>query len=140
AGPRARQGHGYPLRAAAGRPARDCPPDRRCAAAGLERIRRQGSTRTSAGMNPGLAKAGLTLLAALLLAACATTAAPPPEDRHPRDPWEPYNRNMFAVNDALDRAVLRPVAVGYDKVAPKPVKHGVRNFFTNIRSPVNQIN
>ncbi len=90
-------------------------------------------------MKPRPVRAGATLLASLLLAACATTA-PPPEDRHPRDPWEPYNRKMFAVNDALDRAVLRPVAVGYDKVAPRPVKRGVRNFFTNIRSPVNQIN
>lgn len=85
------------------------------------------------------ARAG-AVLATVLLAGCATTAAPPPDERHPQDPWEPYNRRVFAFNDALDRAMLRPLAVGYDKVAPRPVKHGVRNFFANIRSPVNQVN
>lgn len=85
-------------------------------------------------------KAGpITLLAALLLTACATTA-PPPEERHPRDPWEPYNRNMFQFNSAVDRALIRPLAVGYGKVTPQPARRGIRNFFTNIRSPVDQIN
>jgi len=85
-------------------------------------------------------KAGpITLLAALLLTACATTA-PPPEERHPRDPWEPYNRNIFQFNSAVDRALIRPLAVGYGKVTPQPARRGIRNFFTNIRSPVDQIN
>ncbi|NBB92367.1 MAG: VacJ family lipoprotein [Gammaproteobacteria bacterium] len=81
----------------------------------------------------------IILLAAVALSGCATTA-PPPEERHARDPWEPYNRNMFQVNTAVDRALIRPLAVGYGKVAPKPVRHGVRNFFNNIRSPVDQVN
>jgi len=85
-------------------------------------------------------KQGLTLVAAVLLAGCATTAPAPPEERHPRDPWEPYNRNMYQVNTAVDRAVLRPLAVGYDRITPAPVQRGVSNFFTNIRSPVDQIN
>jgi phospholipid-binding lipoprotein MlaA len=74
-------------------------------------------------------------LAALLLAGCATTA-PPPDERHPRDPWEPYNRNMFKFNSAVDQAVIRPLAVGYGKVTNEPVRRSVRNFFTNIRAPV----
>ncbi len=81
----------------------------------------------------------LSCLLALLAAGCATSA-PPPEERHPADPWEPYNRAMWTFNVAVDRAVVRPVAVGYDKVAPSPVKTGVRNFFTNIGSPVVIIN
>jgi len=85
-------------------------------------------------------KTGLfTLLAALLVAGCATTA-PPPDERHPRDPWEPYNRNMFQFNDAVDRAIVRPLAVGYGRITPAPVRRSVQNFFTNIRSPVDQIN
>lgn len=85
-------------------------------------------------------KAGLfTLPAMLLLAGCATNA-PAPEDRHPRDPWEPYNRNVFKLNSAVDKVLIRPLAVGYGHVTPAPVRHGVRNFFTNIRSPVDQIN
>lgn len=74
-----------------------------------------------------------------LTAGCATTAAPP-EERDPLDPWEPYNRTMFNFNAAVDRAVVRPVARGYDNITPQPVKRGIRNFFTNIRSPVVIVN
>lgn len=72
-------------------------------------------------------------LALLLLSACATTA-PPPEERHPDDPWEPYNRNMYAFNRTIDKAVVRPVARAYDNVVPSPVKTGVSNFFENLLS------
>lgn len=76
----------------------------------------------------------LAALAVLVLSACATTA-PPPEQRDPADPWEPYNRNMYAFNRTVDKAVLRPVARGYDKVVPKPVKTGIANFFDNLIAP-----
>lgn len=86
-------------------------------------------------------KSGLfASLATLLLIGCATTAAPPPDERHPRDPWEPYNRNVFQFNSAVDRAVIRPLAVGYGKITPAPARRGIRNFFNNIRSPVDQVN
>lgn len=79
------------------------------------------------------------VLLIVLTVGCATTAAPP-EQRDPQDPWEPYNRSMFAFNAAVDRAVIRPVARGYDAVIPSPVKRSIRNFFTNIRSPVVIVN
>lgn len=86
-------------------------------------------------------KAVFTAMAAALLGAgCATTSAPPPDERHPRDPWEPYNRKVYEFNDSVDRAVVRPLAVGYGKITPAPVRRSVRNFFNNIRSPVDQIN
>ncbi|MFY0991944.1 VacJ family lipoprotein [Halomonas sp. C05BenzN] len=79
----------------------------------------------------GTASRGLgALLALLLLAGCASTAAV--EERHPDDPWEGFNRRVFAFNDALDRAVLKPVARGYRKVTPPPVQTGVGNFFSNL--------
>jgi len=81
----------------------------------------------------------ISCLLALLAVGCATSA-PPPDERHPADPWEPYNRSVWTFNVAVDRAVVRPVAVAYDAVAPSPVKTGVRNFFTNLRSPVVIIN
>ncbi|MGY6553184.1 MAG: MlaA family lipoprotein [Wenzhouxiangella sp.] len=86
-----------------------------------------------------LKRTGLVLVV-LSLSACATTAAPPAEDRNPGDPWEPANRQVHAFNMAADRAVLRPVARGYQRVAPQPVRTGVRNFFTNLRSPVVIVN
>lgn len=85
-------------------------------------------------------KAGLGfILAALLLAGCATTA-PPPEQRHPRDPWEPYNRNVFKFNTVIDQGIIHPLAVGYGEITPAPARRSIRNFFTNIRSPVDQVN
>jgi phospholipid-binding lipoprotein MlaA len=72
-------------------------------------------------------------LTALLLSACATTA-PPPDQRHPDDPWEPYNRNMYTFNRTIDKAVVRPVARGYRAVLPDPLETGISNFFVNLKS------
>src|SRR5687768_4892351 len=61
----------------------------------------------------------------LLLGGCATTRDNP-------DPWEGLNRKTYAFNDALDRAVLKPVAQGYVKVVPAPAREGVNNFYENL--------
>lgn len=55
---------------------------------------------------------------------------------NPKDPYEPYNRAMFKVNDALDTAVITPTARGYQKVVPKPVRHGVTNVFDNFKDVI----
>lgn len=81
----------------------------------------------------GLFRTCLLATVAMVLGACATTA-PPPELRDPADPWEPYNRNMYAFNRAIDKAVLIPVATGYEAVVPDPVEQGVTNFLNNIQS------
>ncbi len=60
---------------------------------------------------------------------CATSKFSP---THPQDPYEHFNRKVFAFNMALDRAFFRPVAKVYDAVLPWQVKTGVRNFFGNI--------
>lgn len=57
-----------------------------------------------------------------------------------RDPWERFNRRMHRFNDVVDERVLRPVAVGYDKVLPAPVKSGVSRFFANLGMPVTAVN
>lgn len=54
---------------------------------------------------------------------------------HPRDPFEPFNRNVSAFNEDVDRTILRPVATAYQTVTPAPVRTGVRNFFTNLTEP-----
>lgn len=56
-----------------------------------------------------------------------------PGERVSYDPYEGYNRIMFGFNDALDRAVLAPVARGYRAVTPTPVRSGIGNFFNNLR-------
>lgn len=82
-------------------------------------------------------------LALAVVAGCAT--APPAADRHtagPKDPYEPFNRKVFAFNDTLDTYALKPVATAYTKVVPSPVRTGVHNFFGNFSdawSAVNQL-
>jgi phospholipid-binding lipoprotein MlaA len=52
------------------------------------------------------------------------------------DPWEGFNRQMYAVHDGVDQAVLEPVARGYRFITPEPVQGGVLNFLRNLRGPV----
>jgi len=78
----------------------------------------------------------------LMLGGCAT---PPPADadadeisewKANNDPLEPMNRAMFAVNQAVDKAVIKPVAQGYQTVVPVFGRQRVHDFITNLRSPV----
>jgi phospholipid-binding lipoprotein MlaA len=71
-------------------------------------------------------------------ASCAVGSA----QAQPNDPLEPFNRAIFSFNDALDRAVLAPVARGYQAVVPELARQGVSNFFGNFGdgwSAINQL-
>lgn len=48
------------------------------------------------------------------------------------DPWEPFNRKIFALNESIDKHALRPLARGYRFVTPDPIEIGVTNFIRNI--------
>src|SRR5690606_17333861 len=56
------------------------------------------------------------------------------------DPWEPFNRRVHRFNDVVDRYVASPLAHAYVDVVPRPVRLGVRNFFSNLGQPVNALN
>jgi phospholipid-binding lipoprotein MlaA len=58
-----------------------------------------------------------------------TAAVAPP----PIDPWENWNRKVYGFNDAVDRAVLKPVAETYQKIVPSLVRTGVSNVLGNIK-------
>ena len=45
---------------------------------------------------------------------------PPNAGQDPRDPWEEFNRNVFAFNDGFDAAILRPAAELWAKL---PERH-----------------
>ena len=68
----------------------------------------------------------LALALPVVFGGCATTNA------DPRDPLEGLNRGVYAFNDTLDKAILKPVAKGYDFVMPGFAKEGVNNFFSNL--------
>ena len=56
------------------------------------------------------------------------------------DPFQKFNRAMFAFNDKLYIYVLDPVGKGYTKVTPKSVRKGIGNFFTNLFKPISILN
>jgi len=85
-------------------------------------------------LNARFLRRALPVLALALLAGCKI--APPRTD----DPYESFNRKSYAVNDALDKTFIRPVAVGYRKVTNPPVRRAFSDFFTNIRMPITVAN
>jgi len=69
-----------------------------------------------------------------LLGGCATSSSPD------NDPYESFNRKMFAVNDTLDRNVALPASKVYVHVVPEPARDGVHNVLDNLNSPVTLAN
>jgi phospholipid-binding lipoprotein MlaA len=95
---------------------------------------------------PRLTAAGALAASMLLASGCATV--PKPDSAAPerksagqkKDPWERWNRKVFAFNDALDQRVLKPVATGYQKVVPGFVRNMVHNFFGNFEDAWSVVN
>lgn len=56
------------------------------------------------------------------------------------DPLEGFNRISFAVSMAIDKVLLRPLALTYLKVAPKPVRDGLRNVLSHWGGPIIALN
>lgn len=79
-------------------------------------------------------------LAALLASGLACAADAPPARDGAYDPWEGFNRKVFAFNLKVDRAVLRPLARGYRDVVPAPARTGVSNFLDNLEQPLSSVN
>ena len=80
----------------------------------------------------------LLIFLALALPGCASL--PEGTQRSDDDPWERYNRAVYQFNDAVDSAVLRPVAKGYRYVTPDPLEQGFANFFSNLGLPLVALN
>lgn len=56
------------------------------------------------------------------------------------DPLEPMNRCVFKFNQVVDGVLIKPIAIAYKTVTPKPVRKGVSNFLDNLTSPVSFAN
>lgn len=82
-----------------------------------------------------LARISLALASAALMAGCAQISHP-----SPNDPWESFNRGVYTFNDTVDRAVLKPVATGYEKVTPRPVRTCIHNIFGNLGDAWSAVN
>jgi phospholipid-binding lipoprotein MlaA len=94
---------------------------------------------------PIIVPTGVRLAAAVCLTAALVGCATPP-DRSDKeayaeyeainDPLEPLNRTIFDFNQAIDAMFLRPWADFYRLLLPPPLREGIHNFITNLRSPV----
>ena len=97
-------------------------------------------------MRPPRGLAALLAAGLLLAAAPGLAADPAPDpaagggasaDAAPAtpDPWEPFNRRVFSVNDFLSRNILEPVGRGFAFVVPEFVRNAISRVFVNVRTP-----
>lgn len=68
------------------------------------------------------------LLGIVSLASACTSMRAPSES----DPLEGFNRTVDGFNQVVDKALVKPLAQGYDKVTPPEVKTVIGNFFSNL--------
>jgi phospholipid-binding lipoprotein MlaA len=94
----------------------------------------QGPSTRQTGAHVPRRAASLWMLYALL-SGCATGP-----NASPNDPLEPFNRVVFSANDKIDQYVAVPLAKGYEKVTPTPVRTAVTNFFGNLGDVGNAVN
>jgi phospholipid-binding lipoprotein MlaA len=80
-------------------------------------------------------RAAALLMLSALLGGCATGP-----NANPNDPLEPLNRTVFNANDKIDKYVAIPLAKGYQRVTPTPVRTAVTNFFGNLGDVGNTVN
>ncbi|HZT54960.1 MAG TPA: VacJ family lipoprotein [Burkholderiaceae bacterium] len=101
-------------------------------------------TRSPATHRPRARTLPLLLGALLVLGGCATTQALVNDARGGPgarlDPWENWNRKVFAFNEGLDEKILKPIATGYAKVVPQFVRRSIDNFFANAADAWSAVN
>jgi phospholipid-binding lipoprotein MlaA len=80
----------------------------------------------------------LPFLLAASLSACATTGNRAALD--PQDPYEGFNRNVWAFNQALDKAAIKPATKVYRTVTPVPTRRGLSRVLANLTEPFSAVN
>lgn len=52
-----------------------------------------------------------------------------------KDPFEKFNRKIFAVNNFVDQHAVKPLALQYQRIFPEQIRGGYTHFRTNLREP-----
>lgn len=91
-------------------------------------------------IQPTRRKQRLAACIACLTIVGATSGCATGPNRNPADPLEPLNRVTFRINDSLDRHIMKPVARGYNRVVPSPIRTAIDNFFSNVGDFVSMLN
>jgi phospholipid-binding lipoprotein MlaA len=77
---------------------------------------------------------------AFTLSACASTPPNPADPGSIADPYEGFNRQMFAFNNGVDKYALGPAAGAYKTVTPDFARDRIGDFLRNLRAPVIFVN
>lgn len=78
-----------------------------------------------------------------MLSGCACESASEEKTNNSQqinDPYESFNRGVFAFNMLFDTAILKPVAEGYRAVTTPTMREGVSNFYKNLKETRNIAN
>ena len=101
--------------------------------------------KTNTDSIPSLARVFGAVLCVAVLVGCAASA--PEGDAEAQaaidetnDPIEPVNRAIFSFNQFADGILIKPLALMYRDLTPPPVRRGVRNMLSNLRTPVTLAN
>lgn len=65
------------------------------------------------------------ILGSMLLVGCH-------KGTNPNDPFESFNRKVYAFNDVVDKIILKPPAKLYKAVIPGPVRKSINNAYNNL--------
>ncbi|MDQ7050313.1 MAG: MlaA family lipoprotein [Enterobacterales bacterium] len=74
------------------------------------------------------------LLLTVMVSGCASTSSNNP------DPWEKWNRKVYALNKGIDKAIAKPMTLGYKAITPDFVESGISNLFSNLLDIPNSAN
>ena len=66
----------------------------------------------------------------------AHPGAAAPDSFAVEDPFEGLNRRFYAIHQGIDRAILRPLALGYSHATTGGVRKALHNFVTELGEPV----
>ena len=72
---------------------------------------------------------------AVATSACTTMRSP-----SPADPLEGFNRTVSAFNEVVDKVALKPLAKGYNVIAPTEIQGCIGNFFSNLDEIATAVN
>lgn len=79
--------------------------------------------------------AAILWLAAVLVANALGCASTSPERQHITDSLEPMNRSLFRLNELIDDHGFGPVARGFKRITPAPIRIGLVNAERNLGFP-----
>lgn len=79
-------------------------------------------------------------IALIALGGCASGPGVDNQAAVDYDPYESFNRDIYAFNTAVDNWTTKPLAKGYRKVTPTFVRRGVSNFYDNLLTPSSVLN